>query len=104
MCQRTVIPALQYRLSVISKKRRQDNKLYWNEPSTKQYQQKFSNPFYRSDTVTVNNAQSLPQHLLHTIVNNNIFSCNGPIQLCVLFNEEINMVTTKETTTNMMSK
>ena len=45
-------------------------RLYGNEPSTQQYQQRFRNPSYRSYATTVNFTLSLPQWLLHTIFNN----------------------------------
>ena len=43
--------------------------------------------------VTVNNTWSLPQNLLHTIVNNQNLSHKEPSQLWVLFNEAIDIIT-----------
>ena len=67
-------------------------------------QQKFSNPSYRSDTVTVNYTRFLPQQLLHTIVSNQNISRREPIRLWVLFNESINIIKNNETITNTVGK
>ena len=72
-----------------------------NEPSLQQYQQRFINPSYRSDTVTVNNTQSLPQQLLHPISNNQNLSRKEPSQLLVLLNESIDMIKNNEISTDI---
>ena len=72
---------------LFSDKMKQYNKLYGNEPSSQQYQQRFRNPSHISDTVTVNYTRSLPQQWLHTIVNNqNMCSRQTQFQWSELWN------------------
>ena len=75
----------------------------WTFSSNKD-QQRFINTSYRLYTVTVNYKRPIPKQLLHTIVSNEKSSFKEPIQLWVLVNEEIHIITNNETTTNIISK
>ena len=58
-------------VSYFQTKRNDKVSLCGNKTSLQNKDQKsFINPSYISDTITVNYTRSLPQHLLHTIINN----------------------------------
>ena len=70
------MPPPRSRLSVIFRQSSKMNQAYMGRnPLLYQDQPRFSNPSYRSDSLTFNYTQSLPQQLLHNIFKNQNMPC-----------------------------